>query len=461
MLVLGVMIAIPAFLSTPHPHGVVTQSGGSQSGGVRLAVCNSSIALTAQATPTSGLAPLSVAFSSNVTGGCPPYSYEWGFGDGGEAGIANPSHIYRSAGTFHVQVEAHDSAGSDAEAFLTIDVQGGAGAVNVSLSADPPVGVAGQPVTLWANATGGNLSSSFTTSWSFGDSGFGSGSPVVHTYAEAGTYTVSASVRDAAGHGGSGSLQFSVGPGGGAPEANLSLEAAPDHGAAPLNVTVNAFSNGGAAADQLTVCFGDGSPCAAGPIGWSGTVPFSVVHEYGSSGNFTVTGSLVNGTGEVVAGATFAVRVGSASPIVVDGTGTPASGTSPLPVDFVATVSGGTAPYTVQWWFGDGAVGSSIPGEPVRHTYTVAGSFVPTLTVTDSGGHRTTTTLGTVIVGAAESFAGLPASFLGLPTGLLVGLALGAVVVLGFVVASFARRRRQQELRKEGEQLVRELEQER
>lgn len=48
----------------------------------------------------------------------------------------------------------------------------------------------------------------------------------------------------------------------------------------------------------------------------------------------------------------------------------------------VFDVSGGTPPYTYTWDFGDGG---SDTGIPVLHDYTAAGSYFPTVTITDAG----------------------------------------------------------------------------
>src|SRR5579859_3826037 len=45
---------------------------------------------TASATPTSGQVPVNVAFTGTATGGTPPYSYSWNFGDGSTSAAQNP-----------------------------------------------------------------------------------------------------------------------------------------------------------------------------------------------------------------------------------------------------------------------------------------------------------------------------------------------------------------------------------
>jgi PKD repeat protein len=62
-------------------------------------------------TPTSGTAPLTVAFSDSSTGG--PTSWSWTFGDGGTSAAQNPSHTYNATGTYTVSLTATNGAGSN------------------------------------------------------------------------------------------------------------------------------------------------------------------------------------------------------------------------------------------------------------------------------------------------------------------------------------------------------------
>jgi hypothetical protein len=66
---------------------------------------------SSSATPTSGYAPLGVDFGATVSGGTPPYSYFWTFGDGQIGEGASPSHTYQYPGTYTAMVTATDSCG--------------------------------------------------------------------------------------------------------------------------------------------------------------------------------------------------------------------------------------------------------------------------------------------------------------------------------------------------------------
>ena len=62
-------------------------------------------------TPTSGIAPLTVAFHDSSTGG--PTSWSWTFGDGGTSTAQNPSHTYGATGTYTVALTVANTAGSN------------------------------------------------------------------------------------------------------------------------------------------------------------------------------------------------------------------------------------------------------------------------------------------------------------------------------------------------------------
>jgi len=75
-------------------------------------------------TPTSGTAPLTVAFTN---GSSDATSYSWDFGDGGTSTATNPSYTYTAAGTYTVTLTATNSCGSDtytATNYITVNEVG-------------------------------------------------------------------------------------------------------------------------------------------------------------------------------------------------------------------------------------------------------------------------------------------------------------------------------------------------
>lgn len=78
----------------------------------------------ASATPTSGVAPLAVQFSSSGSsdpeGGA--LTYAWTFGDGQSSTSANPSHTYQNSGSYTATLKVTDNGGLTATSTVAITV---------------------------------------------------------------------------------------------------------------------------------------------------------------------------------------------------------------------------------------------------------------------------------------------------------------------------------------------------
>ena len=143
--------------------------------------------------PTSGMTPLTVAFTD--LSAYNPTSWSWTFGDGGTSTARNPSHTYNSGGVFTVSLTATNSAGSDTctkPDYIT---------ANAPL---PPVAdFVGAPTSgnapLTANFTGQSTNAPTSWSWTFGDGGSSSAQNPGHTYNNAGQYTVGLTATNAYG----------------------------------------------------------------------------------------------------------------------------------------------------------------------------------------------------------------------------------------------------------------------
>ena len=86
-----------------------------------------SLALIARDSRSAGAAPLPDTFHATASGGLPPYTYGWTFGDGGTSTLQDPSHTFVKAGTYHVKVVVSDLAGTVATKHLTVRVTHGSG----------------------------------------------------------------------------------------------------------------------------------------------------------------------------------------------------------------------------------------------------------------------------------------------------------------------------------------------
>jgi len=81
------------------------------------------LTVTIIANPTIGPAPLTVAFNGSASGGVPPYTWAWDFGDTNTSTAQNPMNTYGSPGVYTVNLTATDAAG----------VQGAAAPVDITV----------------------------------------------------------------------------------------------------------------------------------------------------------------------------------------------------------------------------------------------------------------------------------------------------------------------------------------
>ena len=149
-------------------------------------------------TPTSGTMPLTVSFTSDVTGGAPPYEYHWILGDGGESPAANTVHIYLTGGNFTVWLIAYDTAGqSEVSNAMWVNVTPAAVNLTVSQPSNFFRTSDGTMVTLRATVSGGTAP--YTYLWDFGDGETSSEIAPTHLYSAPGKYRVQVRVTDSQG----------------------------------------------------------------------------------------------------------------------------------------------------------------------------------------------------------------------------------------------------------------------
>lgn len=149
---------------------------------------------TASAAPTSGTAPVTVSFTASASGGSPGYSWAWTFGDGGRSTDKNPTHTYRSGGTFTWKVTVTDGAGVSASKSGTVKVTA---PLSVTVSAVPRQGNPPLVVAFTSSPKGGTAPYSFL--WDFGDGGTSLLEDPTHTYEGTAAYTWVLTVSDAQG----------------------------------------------------------------------------------------------------------------------------------------------------------------------------------------------------------------------------------------------------------------------
>ncbi len=317
--------------------------------------------VTITVTPNPPIAGQTATLSANVTGGTPPYTYSWSFGDG-SSGTGNPvTHSYPVKGSFTTSVTVTDSSTPPFSQQVSKAVTVFPMTLTAMFGFAPGNPVVGSPVTFGANVTGGTAP--YSDSWTFGDGTSGLGSPTSHTYSAQGTYTVTLRVQDGNANTASHSMSVTVSP----PPLTAGFTFSPASPVINQSVTFNAAVSGGTAPYTFSWNFGDTGTGAGNPAN----------HSYASAASFTVI-LTVTDANAMTATATRVVTV-SVPPLSVDfGPTTTLVGNT----TFIASISGGVSPYSCSWSFGD-LTPSQAGCNPV-HGYTSTGSFTVTLTVTDS-----------------------------------------------------------------------------
>jgi len=191
---------------------VSDNDGATGSSSVAIAVSsagNQPPTASAVATPTSGKAPLVVAFtgSGSDTDGSIA-SYAWSFGDGGSSTAQSPSHTYLSPGNYTATLTVTDNGGATGSSTAGIVVTSNQPPA-ASASATPTSGTAPLLVTFTGSGTDpdGTVSS---YSWTFGDGGTSAAQNPTHTYASGGSFTATLTVADNNGATGSSSVGITV-----------------------------------------------------------------------------------------------------------------------------------------------------------------------------------------------------------------------------------------------------------
>lgn len=239
--------------------------------------------------------------------------------------------------------------------------------LSATASASPASGTAPLAVTLTAVAAGGN--GPFTYSWTLGDGATSTSASLTHTYSSAGSYTATVRITDPATSTTpqqTATAQVTV-----AVSLKVTASATPpaDIVGAPFNFSATA-SGGSAGGYSFAWNFGDG-----GTGGGS-----AITYAYNTPGTYTVTVTVIDTQGHT---GSASVPVSVVAPLSVTASANPNNGTAPLSAKFSTAVTGGVSPFTYSWDFGDMSTGT---GATPTHSY-LAGSYIATVTVTDSRTH--------------------------------------------------------------------------
>jgi PGF-pre-PGF domain-containing protein len=333
--------------------------------------------------------PLTVYFTDTSKGGT--MVWYWEFGDGSTSSDQNPTHTYASAGRYRVSLEAHnDSDGQGAGAYVTV--------TEAKSTFEPSftwnVPSKNDPLTVqFTDTSTGNIISWY---WDFGDGAYSYDQNPIHTYASAGTFTVTLEAHDEAD--GKGAVNSVTVTGATpkptqkpaasfySPEAEAMLSGKSDHGIYNNDVVSFIDTSTGSPASWLWD-FGDGR---------TSTLQ-NPTHVYGEMGGYTVTLTVKNAAGSSTISKEGYVPVGvgiaaSSAHFSADKT----SGSAPFTVTFHdddGNGPSGVGPIWREWHFGDGTVvnyqvDNNASATPYAlHTYEKPGTYTVMLYMDNRLGH--------------------------------------------------------------------------
>jgi PKD repeat protein len=367
------------------------------------------VSVTALASSGQSDVGLSVAFSAETTGGTPPFTYAWAFGDGSTSTNESPNHAYSSPGTWPVRVTVTDHKGVMQVGDASVQVNP---AANATFRPDLDPTDAGFATSFSGAATGGTGPYNF--SWTFGDGNSSLTADPIHVFASPGSYTIRGWANDSFGESATGQFTEVVRP----VVTVLNLTATPNPVDLDRPVNFSAGVTGGVGPYTYRWIFGDG--------GLGGNLS-NITHLFTTNGPFVSTVQVVDSLGEIAsASLNLTIRLNATIFANVSG------GLAPLRVSFTGEATGGTPGYTYSWSFGNGL---SSGAETVAQLFQSPGPYLVDLQVRDASGQ--VANASTVISVEAAPSKGTISPFSG--SGLLpwtiaaVALALAGGVVVGAI----------------------------
>ena len=233
------------------------------------------IAVTASASTDHGFVPLAVNFTAQGSGGFPPYTYAWDFGDGTIANSANVTHTYTGGGTFTAKITVTDSNGNKAYQEIKIYVSGGNGTFNATFIANPNTGHVPLNVSFITEVNGGVQP--YQYSWNFGDGKHNSVPYPSHKYKLPGNYLATLNVKDFSSNETNITKEIPVSPAAGPGETYVEAKASKQEGFAPLTIDFTGNIYYGTQPYSYNWDFGDGNSSTQQEPSHTFTVPGTYV----------------------------------------------------------------------------------------------------------------------------------------------------------------------------------------
>jgi len=309
------------------------------------------------AKPIEGKVPLTVAFTDESTKS--PTKWNWTFGDGTSSAIQNPTHKYSKVGKYTVTLTATNNNGSDTVTkadYIKVVTKPVANFTSSATSGKAPFNVAFTDTSTGIPAG---------WKWDFGDGSKSFLQNPLHTYSNAGNYTVSLTISNVVGSNTVTKTDYITVVG----KPTVEFSAKPTSGKSPLTVAFNDTSTGSPIKWKWT--FGDGTT----------STQQNPTHKYSKVGRYTVTLIATNGNGNSTLTKTDYIKV--VTKPVANFTSSVTSGKVPLNVEFTDTSTG--IPTGWNWNFGDGT--TSEDQNPI-YTYSKAGNYTVRLKASNIAGNN-------------------------------------------------------------------------
>lgn len=334
------------------------------------------IRLTADA--QQGIAPMTVEFAVNVTGGESPYSYAWDFGDGSESAdeADEATYTYEEPGLYQAVVTVQDGDGDEGVGTFDVLVTTEDNDLSAVLIGSVDSGEAPLSVDFEVRVSG--ASEEVTFDWDFGDETVveGGDARANHEYVAVGFYTAVVTLTD----GGRMALasfnvdvvETEIDP------VDVVLSASPASGEVPVEVAFTATTSRDGEF-RYDWDYGDGDEASDAGA--------SVTHTYDSVGTYRAILTLTDEGGtQHLASTAVTVSEVLIEPVDVVISAEPSNGVVPFEASMTATTSR-AGEFRYDWDYGDGEEASDA-GPSVDHIYTVSGDYRAILTLTDEGGEQ-------------------------------------------------------------------------